>query len=148
MKFNKWFLGLITVAAMLFAFSEPASAQVTPTTLTTATNLPAIVATTVTTNCVSYYTPPQTTGFSLEAVFNVSAGTSNAVVYLYPTLDGTNYATVAQFTNTATATGTTTVRRTWTFDASTYRGVRGFQIGIYNQNSGTLTNSGIRFSKL
>lgn len=136
------------VAALLIAFSEPASAQVTPTTLVTATNLPATVATTVTTNCASYFTVPQTSGFTLEAVFNVSAGTSNAVYYLYPTIDGTNYATVALFTNTATANGTTTVRRTWSFDASTYKGVRGFQLGIYNQNSGTLTNAGVRLSKL
>ena len=77
----------------------------------------------------------------------MSGGTSNVVVYLYPTIDGTNYATVAAFTNIATATGTTTVRRSWTIDASAYRGTRGFQIGLYNQNSGTLTNSSVRVSR-
>ena len=140
-------LFVVAIIGLLAAIAIPARAQVSSTTLTTATNLPATVATTVTTNCVSYFTVAQTGGFTLETAFNVSGGTSNVVVYLYPTIDGTNYATVATITNIATATGTTVVRRSWTIDASAYRGTRGFQIGLYNQNSGTLTNSSVRVSR-
>ena len=88
-------LFVVAIIGLLAAIAIPARAQVSSTTLTTATNLPATVATTVTTNCVSYFTVAQTGGFTLETAFNVSGGTSNVVVYLYPTIDGTNWYQVA-----------------------------------------------------
>jgi hypothetical protein len=143
MKKMKWILAVTAVIGL--AFTAPA--QVAQTTLVAATNLPATVATTVTTNCVSYFTVNNNDGFALTGTFNVSAGTSNVVYYLYPTTDGTNYATVAQITNTANANGTTTVRTTFSVEPARTKGVRGYQIGIYNQNSGTLTNAGVLISK-
>ena len=147
MKFTKFFIIAALILGALTIGSSVTLAQSTQQTLVTATNLPATVATTVTTNCTSYFSMPNRTGFSLQYTFNVSAGTSNAIVYLYPTLDGTNYATVATFTNTATATGTTAVTQTWSFNDQLTRGVVGYKIGLYNQNSGTLTNQGILISR-
>jgi hypothetical protein len=111
------------------------------------TNLPAIVNTATTSNTTSYIKVRRGAGLSLNWKFNVSAGTSNGVVLLVPSNDGTNYtAPPWQWLGTATSTTDTGAFTNWS--AAQLSGIDSFKVtGMTNQNSGTLTNKGIIYHR-
>lgn len=135
------------VPIALLCFAPPAKAfdVYQPTKLFSATNLPSTVATATLTNCTSYIATRQGYGLALQWKFNVSSGTSNAVYLFYPTVDGTNYWTVP-WQKISTATSTTDVIDGTNWSAAQLQGIRGFRIGLTNQNAGTFTNKGLTAS--
>lgn len=116
-KFGRLILQLRFGAAALLVFgvcflSAPPSlmAQVTDGTYLTLTNIPTQVTTTATTNINCWLKIVNGTGMSLSWKFNqTSASTSNAVLTVYSSVDGTNVSTVPFATITQASTGTTDV---------------------------------------
>lgn len=139
----------LTFLAPLFlsAFALSASAQITSTTLGTVTNLPATVSPATQANTTSYVDLHNNSGLALSWKFNVSAGTSNAVLLLYPSIDKTNYDSVPwQLIRPAAATTDQVATTNWSADQ--LRGYTSLKIGaLTNENAGTLTNKGIVFSR-
>ena len=140
--------GLCLIAPLLLgAFALSASAQITPTTLGTVTNLPATVAAASQVNTTSYVDLHNNSGLALSWKFNVSAGTSNAVLLVYPSVDKTNYDSVP-WQLIRPAAGATDQVATTNWSAVQLRGYTSLKIGaLTNENAGTLTNKGIVFSR-
>ena len=131
------FLSAIALAA---ANALNSSAQITPTTLGTVTNLPATVATAAQANTTSYVDLHNNSGLALSWKFNVSAGTSNAVLLVYPSVDKVNYDSVP-WQLIRPAAGTTDQVATTNWSADQLRGYTSLKIGaLTNENAGTLTN--------
>ncbi len=124
-----------------------ALAQVTQTTLGSVTNLPATVAAESQVNTTSFVNIQNNSGLALSWKFNASAGTSNAVLLLYPSVDKTNYDSVP-WQLIRPAAGATDQVATTNWSAAQLRGYTSLKIGaITNENAGTLTNKGIVFSR-
>jgi hypothetical protein len=147
LKFKSTALGAALVLSAFTASLSPASAQIAQTTLGTVTNLPATVAAASQTNTTSYVDIHNNSGLALSWKFNVSAGTSNAVLWVYPSVDKTNYDSVP-WQLIRSAAGTTDQVATTNWSAQQLRGYTSLRIGaLTNQNAGTLTNKGIVFSR-
>lgn len=96
-----------------------AKAQVTPTTIQVATNVPAVITTAMNSNVTCYIPVRQGRSLALQGRFALSgSGTDNNLFYFYPRVDGTNIATLAPFIITAAGNGTTAVNW-WTNIAAT-----------------------------
>jgi hypothetical protein len=134
-------------AVLLLSAFTSAFGQITPTTLGTVTNLPATVAGASQANTTSYVDIYNNSGLALSWKFNVSSGTSNAVLLLYPSVDKTNYDSVPwQLIRNAAATADQVATTNWS--AQQLRGYTSLKIGaLTNQNAGTLTNKGVVFSR-
>jgi hypothetical protein len=131
----------------LSALALSSQAQITPTTLGTVTNLPATVAAGAQANTTSYLDLHNDSGLALSWKFNVSAGTSNAVLLVYPSVDNVNYDSVP-WQLIRPAAGAVDQVATTNWSAAQLRGYTSLQIGgLTNQNAGTLTNKGIVFSR-
>jgi hypothetical protein len=147
MKFKSRVLKALLLLAPLTSPLSPAFAQLTQTTLGAVTNLPAIVSTGAQSNTTSYVDIKNNTGLALSWRFNVSSGTSNAVLLLYPSVDKTNYDTVP-WQLVRNASGTTDQVATTNWNPMQLRGYTSLKIGaLTNANAGTLTNKGIVFSR-
>jgi hypothetical protein len=147
MKYFKSKICFALAAMGLCSFAFTASAQVTQTTLGAVTNLPAIVTATAGSNTTSYIDIQNNSGLGLSWQFNVSAGTSNAVLLLYPSIDKTNYDS-APWILIRNAAGTTAQCATTNWSAAQLRGYTSMKVGaMTNQNNGTLTNNGVLFSR-
>lgn len=98
--------------ALGLASNAPAQqdTQGQPQTFITVTNQPAVVTTTATSNIVSWVKVRKGSGLSLMWRFNqTSASTSNALMHIYSSVDGTNVSTVPFATLQTASTGTTDV---------------------------------------
>jgi hypothetical protein len=146
-KLNSKALGAMLLLSALTSSLSPALAQITPTTLGTVTNLPATVAAESQADTTSYINLQNNSGLALSWKFNVSAGTSNAVLLLYPSVDKTNYDSVPwQLIRPATDTANQVATTNWSSDQ--LRGYTSLKIGaLTNENAGTLTNKGVVFSR-
>lgn len=123
------------------------SAQITPTTLGTVTNLPATVATGAQANTTSFVDLHNDSGLALSWKFNVSSGTSNAVLLVYPSVDKVNYDSVP-WVLARPANGAMDQVATTNWSADRLRGYTSLKIGaLTNENAGTLTNKGVVFSR-
>lgn len=131
-------------AALILPNAEKALAadqQGYATTYAAPTNMPATVATATITAGLNNFIPiRQGRGLGLEYQFNVSSGTSNVVVQLAPSVDGTNIdSTIWPWTVVAAGTATQTRTTNWSrgsLDGYAFMCV----VGFTNQNAGTLTN--------
>jgi len=142
MKFKTFLAPLL-----LSAFALSSQAQTSQTSLGSVTNLPATVAAASQANTTSYVNLQNNSGLALSWKFNVSAGTSNAVLLLYPSVDKTNYDSVP-WQLIRPAAGTTDQVATTNWSAQQLRGYTSLKIGaLTNQNAGTLTNKGIVFGR-
>lgn len=141
---------VLRAGLLLSALASPLSfafGQITPTTLGTVTNLPATVAAAAQANTTSYIDLHNNSGLALSWKFNVSSGTSSAVLLVYPSVDKTNYDSVP-WQVVRDAAGTTDQVATTNWSADQLRGYTSLKIGaLTNQNAGTLTNKGILFSR-
>lgn len=145
MKFK--FTSTILGTALLLLAAGSASAQISPTTLGTVTNLPATVSAASQANTTSYVDLYNNSGLALSWKFNVSSGTSSAVLLLYPSVDKTNYDSVP-WQLVRSAAGTTDQVATTNWSAQQLRGYTSLKIGaLTNANAGTLTNKGVVFSR-
>jgi hypothetical protein len=146
LKFKSTAIG---AALLLSAFASLSTAfgQITQTTLGTVTNLPATVAAASQANTTSYVDIHNNSGLALSWKFNVSSGTSNAVLLLYPSVDKTNYDSVPwQLIRNAAGAADQVATTNWSADE--LRGYTSLKIGaLTNQNAGTLTNKGVIFSR-
>ena len=125
----------------------PACGQIAPTTLGSVTNLPATVAAASQSDTTSYIDLHNNSGLALSWKFNVSSGTSSAVLLLYPSVDKTNYDSVPWQLIRNTADTTDQVATT-NWSVAQLRGYTSLKIGaLTNANAGTLTNKGIVFSR-
>ena len=136
-------IAIIAIVSFL-ALTQSAQAQVYPYNLIAPTNLPTVVAAGATSNSLSsdiVLNPGK--GLALSAKFVTGAGTSNIVVQLTPTVDGTNYETT-NWQWTFAANGGTAVLRTTNWSAATLAGYTKLRItGITNQNASIITNQGV-----
>lgn len=141
-------MACVAIAVVALA-SLPAHGQVTSTTLTNLSGLPSIINVNTTSNTAAYIDLVQGKGLAASWKFTASAGTSNAVLRFYPTLDGTNYATTTRFQLVANATDTTQVIATTNWSALDLAGYRRLKLGqMYNQNAtGIVTNEGVMYSR-
>lgn len=145
MKFNKWIIALAALAAV--ALGTPALAQDTqgyPQTFITLTNQPATVATATTATNYDYVVLRKGQGLGLQWMFDSSAGTSNAWISVYPSIDGTNYATTGtSLVGAANGTNYIVVSTNWS--PSQLAGIYSFKIGAMANagSSGVLTNKGV-----
>lgn len=131
----------------LCASALNAPAQLTPTTLGGVTNLPAVVTAIAGSNTTSYIDINNNSGLALMWQFNVSAGTSNADLLMFPTVDNTNYDSVPWVLQ-RNATGTTDQFASTNWDANKLKGYTRLKIGaLTNANNGTLTNKSLIFSR-
>jgi hypothetical protein len=145
LKFKALGVGLFLSAVTLPLSS--AFGQITPTTLGVVTNLPATVAPTSQANTTSYVDLHNNSGLALSWKFNVSSGTSSAVLLLYPSVDKTNYDSVP-WVLIRNAAGATDQIATTNWSAGDLRGYTSLKVGaLTNANAGTLTNKGIVFSR-
>jgi hypothetical protein len=137
--------GLICSAVL--ALSTCAHAQLTSTTLRAVTNTPAIVTAIAGSNTTTFIDINNNSGLAISWQFNVSAGTSNADLLMYPSVDKTNYETTPWVLE-RNAAGTTDRIATTNWDANKLRGYTSLKIGaMTNANNGTLTNKGLQFSR-
>lgn len=145
MKFTKHFTALLALLAFI-VFTAPASAQVTPTTLTAFTNLPATMPTASFSNLTSSLELTGSKGVAVQWRFNASAGLSNATLTLTATADGTNYSPL--LTITKAAEGTTNVTVSTNLSADALAGYRRIGVGRMSNagDSGVLTNKGVILS--
>ncbi len=144
-KFKTFGVGLL-LSALALPLST-AFGQVTAASLGVLTNLPATVAPASQANTTSYIDLHNNSGLALSWKFNVSSGTSNAVLLLYPSVDKTNYDSVP-WVLARNAAGATDQIATTNWSAGDLRGYTSLKIGaLTNQNAGTLTNKGILFSR-
>jgi hypothetical protein len=135
------------LAPLLGALTLNTGAQVSQTTLGSVTNLPATVAAASRADTTSYVDIRNNSGLALSWKFNVSSGTSNAVLLLYPSVDKTNYDSVP-WPVTRSAAGATDQVATTNWGAEQLRGYTSLKVGaLTNQNAGTLTNKGVLFSR-
>jgi hypothetical protein len=131
----------------LCLFTLNARAQLTQTTLLSVTNLPAIVSASGQSNTTSYIDIQNNSGLALSWIFNASAGTSNACLLLYPSIDKTNYDSVP-WVLSRNAAGATGQCATTNWSAAQLRGYTSLKVGgMTNQNNGTLTNNGVLVSR-
>lgn len=139
---------IICILALLAAISIPkAQAQITQSTLGGVTNLPAVITATVASNTVSFIDINNNSGLALSWKFNVSSGTSAGGLFLFPSMDKTNYDTVP-WVLLRNASGTTDQIATTNWDANKLRGYQSLMVGtMTNANAGTLTNKGITFGR-
>jgi hypothetical protein len=132
---------------LLGVFALNSSAQITPTTLGTVTNLPATVGPATQANTTSFVDLHNDSGLALSWKFNVSSGTSNAVLLVYPSVDKVNYDSVP-WVLARPANGATDQVATTNWSADRLRGYTSLKIGaLTNENAGTLTNKGVVFSR-
>jgi prepilin-type N-terminal cleavage/methylation domain-containing protein len=139
---------VIAIIALLAAILLPSHVraqtdqQGLPQVLTVPTNQPATIsAATAPTNQV-FLTFRVGKGAGLGWTFNASAGSGNATAYLYPTIDGTNYATTPWlWVNAENGTNILTVFTNWS--PQTLAGVYGFKVMFSNATGGTFTNFGL-----
>lgn len=138
----------IAIIGMAVALAASiASAQVTPTTLNSVTNLPATVAATTSTAGPSYIDLYNDSGLALSWKFNVSSGTSAGVALLYPSVDKTNYDTTP-WVFARNANGATDVIATTNWSAAQLRGYQSLKVGaLTNASAGTLTNKQFQFNR-
>jgi hypothetical protein len=135
------------LAPLLGALALNAAAQISQTTLGSVTNLPATVASASQAGTTSYIDIRNNSGLALSWKFNVSSGTSNAVLLLYPSVDKTNFDSVPwQLTRSAAGAADQVATTNWS--AQQLRGYTSLKVGaLTNQNAGTLTNKGVLFSR-
>jgi hypothetical protein len=146
-KFKSTTLRAGLLLSALAASLAPAFGQITQTTLGAVTNLPATVAAASQTSTASYVDIHNNSGLALSWKFNVSSGTSNAVLLLYPSVDKTNYDSLP-WQLIRPAAGATDQVGTTNWSAEQLRGYTSLKIGaLTNQNAGTLTNKGVVFSR-
>lgn len=110
------------------------------------TNLPATVAAASISNQVSVIPITLGKGLAVQGSFRTASGTSNVVFQWAVSADGTNITTPVWDSTTVVASSTTNIwADNWTADQLT-----GYQwlvlSGVTNQNAGTLTNYGVRYS--
>lgn len=147
LKFKSTAIGIGLLLATLAHPVTSALAQITPTTLGTVTNLPATVAASSQASTASYIDLHNNSGLALSWKFNVSSGTSSAVLLLYPSVDKTNYDSVPwQLIRNAANTADQVATTNWS--AEQLRGYTSLLVGaLTNANAGTLTNKGVVFSR-
>ncbi|HMP82613.1 MAG TPA: hypothetical protein PKA41_07940 [Verrucomicrobiota bacterium] len=118
------------------------------TQIISATNLPATMPAAWITNCASYLPVTQGQGAAVYWRFNTTAGNSNAVLYLYPSADGTNYATSVPWTLTRPVTAATDVHAVTNFTADQLAGIRSFKISLsWAGDTGTFTNKSLLWGR-
>jgi hypothetical protein len=149
---NSLVLSLLLAAVMSFGLALPAPGQVVPSTITSATNLPAILPTLTITNIVvgngSYVATRNGSGLGVSWKCNAASGSSNAVVAFCATADGTNYSTTPWDTLTNVVNGTTDVIGVKSWSAAQLQGIRGLGVlSITNGNNGVLTNKGVTWNR-
>jgi hypothetical protein len=147
MKFNKYLTGLIAALSLMFGVAYSGRAQVVPTTIIGATNVPTLVTSLAISNtfpCI--ITLHKNQGLGLTWNFTCAgSGTSNAMALLYPSVDATNYdVTPWQFGRAAN--GATTVTATTNFSFTFLQGYQTVKVVLTNANSATLTNAGLQFN--
>jgi hypothetical protein len=147
LKFKSTALGAALLLSAFTAPLTPAFGQITQTALGTVTNLPTTVATASQVNTTSYVDIHNDSGLALSWKFNVSSGTSNAVLLLYPSVDKTNYDSVPwQLIRNAAGAADQVATTNWS--AGQLRGYTSLKVGaLTNQNAGTLTNKGVIFGR-
>jgi hypothetical protein len=147
LKFKSTALRAGLLLSALAASFTPAFGQITQTTLGTVTNLPATVAAATLSSTTSYVDIHNNSGLALSWKFNVSSGTSSAVLLLYPSVDKTNYDSVPwQLIRNAAGAADQVATTNWS--AEQLRGYTSLKIGaLTNQNAGTLTNKGVIFGR-
>lgn len=141
-------LGLFLVLALI-AVPGPAQAQVIPTRLNAATNLPATVAASTVSNQLSFISIPNNgKGLSLQWKFNASAGTANGTIWFAPSIDGTNVSTNNIWPLVTAAQVTTDVIATTNWSGQTLAGYSSLCIfAISNAAAAaTITNKGITWN--
>lgn len=133
--------------ALVAVFLPPAHSQVVdsqgqPQSLYAPTNEPATIsAATAPTNAV-FVTLLVGKGLGLGWTFNASAGSGNATAYLYPSIDGTNYATTPWlWVNAENGTNILTAFTNWS--QQTLAGLYGFKVMFSNATGGTFSNFGL-----
>lgn len=146
-NFKSTAIGVTLLLAALIHPISRARGQIAPTTLGTVTNLPATVAAASQANTTSYVDIHNNSGLALSWKFNVSSGTSSAVLLLYPSVDKTNYDSIPWQLIRNAANSTDQVATT-NWSAAQLRGYTSLKIGaLTNANAGTLTNKGVVFSR-
>lgn len=115
------------------------------TSINVATNIPSFWATAATTNITSYIPVPQGKSLCVSWTFSLSgSGTDNNQLYLYPSVDGTNYATLMPTVLNAAGNGTTGVTVWTNLEAKKIEGLVNFKIGLgTNGTARTLYNSNV-----
>jgi hypothetical protein len=147
LKFKFTAAGALLLLSALTAPVASAFGQISQATLETVTNLPATVAATSQANTTSYVDIQNNSGLALSWKFNVSSGTSSAVLLLYPSVDKTNYDSVP-WPLIRSAAGSADQVATTNWSAQQLRGYTSLKIGaLTNANAGTLTNKGIVFGR-
>lgn len=142
-------LVILSVLSVLF-FGFGAQAQVTPTTIGSFTNLPAIVNTATSSNQTSAIIVQPGKGIAVDVAITMSAaGASNALYHWMGSADGTNIATTAFRTNYLPMNGTTLQRGTFVFQPDELAGLKLISLGkIENPHTtGVLTNRGVIYSR-
>lgn len=135
-------LEVACVGLLLCGTAPTAQAQVTPTSLVELTGLPASIAQSAASNTTVTVTVKQDRNLTLTANFAGSgAGTDPLTLYLYPTVDGTNYATAAgsAFIWPLAANGTTQVIGVTNIPKSALEGYRALIMKTITNASGTRT---------
>lgn len=119
---------------------------VASTSLATPTNLPPRVTGTYASNVTSMIPIWQGRGLSLSFKFNASAGTAANYVYIYPTVDGTNYSYLPLAMVTLVPNTTTDRTFTTNFSAATLHAYRGVGLNVWSNAAAdtvTFTNKGV-----
>jgi hypothetical protein len=145
-RFKMIYIASLAIIGLLACTAPPVQAQVDDAYLRTATNMPAIVTTTATSNFVSWARVYKDSGLALSWKFNqTSASTSNATLHVYSSLDGTNYSTVPFASLTAASTGATDVIANTNWSPMQLRGFHSLVIGSIANSTAltTLTNKGV-----
>lgn len=150
---KKFTAGLLMAALMVIGLqvlTETAQAQVEPTSLTLATNMPATVIGSGVSNQTSLIPIWQGRGLALSQKFNATSGSAVGTIWLYPSVDGTNIATAPFAQWTLTPNATTDVVATTNWSAASLTGYRFLNVGaISNAAAGTvwITNKGLTISR-
>jgi hypothetical protein len=134
--------GAITI---LLAVLSPPAAHADPTFISV-TNQPAIVATTQSSNILSWVQCNSQSGVAIQWQFNqASASTSNATLVVYSSVDGTNASTVPFASLTAPSTGATDVIVGTNWSEGQLKGLGWLIIGKIQNSTAltTLTNKAI-----
>ncbi|MDE2102209.1 MAG: hypothetical protein KGL39_33495 [Patescibacteria group bacterium] len=152
-RFLRTELGVKAVALIALVFgllfsARAADTQGYPQTFVPLSNLPAVLANlSVSNSFPDYITLRKGQGLAMQYQFDSAAlATSNAVVLLYPSVDGTNYDT-SPWVFARAAQTTNTVVATTNWSASTLSGYYSFKVVLTNANSASVTNLGLLFNR-
>ncbi len=149
-------IGKFTLAICLAAvFLQPAKAAdlFVSTRITAATNLPAVINVGSASNQTSWIPVTQGRGLSLGWSANTSAGTSNALMYIFPSVDGTNAASASNgrfWILTNSLNGTTVKYAVIHWNPGELDGFRALNIGTITNcqgATGIITNNGVLISR-